>query len=67
MMLMFQKDDYLFSFDLKQGYHHINIFEPIDKTGALAGKLMAMLNFHLQSDHLVYQQCITPLQNCYGL
>ena len=27
-MLMFQKDDYLFSFDLKSGYHHVDIFEP---------------------------------------
>jgi len=24
-MLMFQKGDYLFSFDLKSGYHHVNI------------------------------------------
>ena len=27
-MLMFQRDDYLFSFDLKSGYHHVDIFEP---------------------------------------
>ena len=27
-MLMFQKDDYLFFFDLKSGYHHVDIFEP---------------------------------------
>ena len=24
-MLMFQKGDYLFSFDLKSGYHHVDI------------------------------------------
>jgi len=27
-MLMFQKDDHMFSFDLKSGYHHIEIYEP---------------------------------------
>ena len=27
-MLLFQKGDYMFSFDLKSGYHHIDIFEP---------------------------------------
>ena len=27
-MLMFQKGDYLFSFDLKSGYHHVDIYEP---------------------------------------
>ena len=27
-MLLFQKGDYVFSFDLKSGYHHIDIFEP---------------------------------------
>ena len=27
-MLMFEKDDYLFSFDLKAGYHHVDIYEP---------------------------------------
>ena len=27
-MLMFQKGDYLFAFELKSGYHHIDIFEP---------------------------------------
>ena len=27
-MFMFQKDDYMFSFDLKSGYHHVEIYEP---------------------------------------
>ena len=27
-MLMFQKDDFMFSFDLKSGYHHIEIYKP---------------------------------------
>jgi len=26
-MLMFQKDDYMFLFDLKSGYHHVKIYE----------------------------------------
>jgi len=27
-MLMFQKGDYLICFDLKSGYHHVDIYEP---------------------------------------
>ena len=27
-MLLFQQGDYMFSFDLKSGYHHIDIFGP---------------------------------------
>ena len=27
-MLMFQKGDYLFSFDLKSGYHYVDTYEP---------------------------------------
>ena len=27
-MLIFQKGDYLFSLDLKSGYHHVDIYEP---------------------------------------
>ena len=26
--LMFQKNGYMFSFDLKSGYHHVEIFQP---------------------------------------
>ena len=26
-MLMFQKEDFVFSFDLKSGYHHVDIYE----------------------------------------
>ena len=26
-MLMFQPDDHMFTFDLKSGYHHVNIHE----------------------------------------
>ena len=28
---MFQKDDFLFKFDLKSGYHHVDIYEPHQK------------------------------------
>jgi len=27
-MLMFQKNDFMFSFDLKSGYHHVEIYKP---------------------------------------
>ena len=27
-MLMFQKGDFMFSFDLKSGYHHVDIYQP---------------------------------------
>ena len=38
-LLMFQKDDLLFKFDLKSGYHHVDIFEVHHRnTWALYGK-----------------------------
>ena len=30
-LLMFARDDFLFKFDLKSGYHHLDIFEPHQK------------------------------------
>ena len=30
-LLMFTEDDFLFKFDLKSGYHHLDIFEPHQK------------------------------------
>ena len=37
-MLLFQKGDYLFSFDLKSGYHHVDIAEPHHKYLGFAWK-----------------------------
>ena len=31
-LLMFTREDLLFKFDLKSGYHHLNIFEPTKST-----------------------------------
>ena len=30
-LLVFTKEDFLFKFDLKSGYHHLDIFEPHQK------------------------------------
>ena len=42
---MFQKGDYLFSFDLKLGYHHVDIYEPIRSIRVLAVYYIISLNF----------------------
>ena len=36
-LLMFTKEDFLFKFDLKSGYHHLDIFEPHQKYLGLHG------------------------------
>ena len=36
-MLMFQPDDYMFTFDLKSGYHHVDIHEELKISGLCIG------------------------------
>ena len=56
-MLMFQKGDYLYSFDLKSGYHHVDIYEPHRKYLGLVGYNNRLHNFmYLQSYPLVWPQ-----------
>ena len=38
-LLMFQKGDYLIKFDLKSGYHHVDIYEPHQRYLGLPGRL----------------------------
>ena len=45
---MFQKkDDYLFSFDLKSGYHHVDIFEPHRKFLGFKWKVKGVPQFYM--------------------
>ena len=40
---MFQKDEFLFKFDLKSGYHHVDIYPEPQNIWDLSGIVMAML------------------------
>ena len=44
-MLMFQKGNYLFSFDLKSGYHHVHIYDLIRSIWVLVGYSRESHNF----------------------
>ena len=46
-MLMFQKGDYLFSFDLKSGYHHVDIYEPHRKYLGFSWVLQGVTQFYV--------------------
>ena len=46
--LMFRKNGYMFSFDLKSGYHHIEIFQP-HQTFLGFSRRDAVLHFHSSS------------------
>ena len=44
-LLMFTKEDFLFKFDLKSGYHHLVIFEPHQKYLGFAWEMGDELNY----------------------
>ena len=49
-MLMFQKGGFMFSFDLKSGYHHVDVYQPHrDFLGFQKGnsRLMYLMSSHL--------------------
>ena len=52
-LLMFTEDDFLFKFDLKSGYHHLDIFEPHQNTWVLLGKLMDSNTFMFSLSYLL--------------
>ena len=68
-MLMFQRDDYLFSFDLKSGYHHVDIFEPHwqflgfkwEVQGVTQFYLFTVLPFGLATACYVFTKLLRPL------
>ena len=68
-MLMFQKNDYLFSFDLKSGYHHIDIYEPHrhylgfgwQSQGMTQFYLFAVLPFGLSMACYAFTKLLRPL------
>ena len=68
-MLMFQKNDYLFSFDLKSGYHHVDIYEPHwqflgfkwEIQGVPQFYLFTVLPFGLATACYVFTKLLRPL------
>ena len=68
-MLMFQKGDYLFTFDLKSGYHHVDIYEPHRKylgfswlqQGFTQFYVFAVLPFGLSTACYAFTKLLRPL------
>ena len=66
--LMFQKNGYMFSFDLKSGYHHIEIFQPHqtflgfswDFQGVTRYNIFTILPFGLLSLLISLVRCSAP-------
>ena len=53
-MLMFQKGDFMFSFDLKSGYHHVDIYEPHRKFLGFQWVVKGKPKFYCATIWLIY-------------
>jgi len=68
-LLLFNRDDFLMKFDLKSGYHHLDIFEPHQSYLGFAWKLketlkyfkFAVLPFGLSSACYAFTKLLRPL------
>jgi len=61
--VMFEKYDFMFKFDLKSGYHHVDIY-PEQNTLALGGMtMMRCVTLCLWYYHLAYPQLAIVLLN----
>jgi len=68
-MLMFQKGDYMFSFDLQSGYHHVDIYQPHTKflgfQWLIKGKptyyIFTVLPFGLSTACYAFTKLLRPL------
>ena len=65
-LLMFTKEDFLFKFDLKSGYHHLDIFEPHQKYLGTEGKVLSyfvftVLPFGLATACYTFTKLMRPL------
>ena len=68
-LLMFQKGDFLVKFDLKSGYHHVDVYEPHQRylgfSWELEGKLgffvFTVLPFGLSSACYAFTKLLRPL------
>ena len=68
-MLMFQKGDYLFLFDLKSGYHHVDIYKPHqcylgfqwESEGATQFYVFKVLPFGLATACYAFTKLLRPL------
>ena len=73
-LLMFQKDDFLFKFDLKSGYHHVDIYEPHQKylsfawetEGKVSYFVFAVMPFGLSSACYTFTKLLRPLIKYWG-
>ena len=64
-MLMFQKGDYLISFDLKSGYHHVDIYEPHRQYLGFSWERRRRTQLYIFTVlPLVLPQLVTLLPNC---
>ena len=67
-MLMFQPDDYMFTFDLKSGYHHVDIHEEHWKyLGFASGRAQILNIMCLGYSRLALLLCATCLLSYCGL
>ena len=68
-MLLFQQGDYMFSFDLKSGYHHIDTFGPHrqflgfcwEKEGSKQFNMFTVLPFGLATTCYAFTKLLRPL------
>ena len=69
VLLMFQRDNVLFKFDLKSGYHHVNMHKPHQKYlgfawetgGVLSYYIFMVLPFGLSSACYAFTKLLRPL------
>ena len=68
-MLMFQKGDFMFSFDLKSGYHHVDTYHPHRKLlgfqweakGNQMYQVFSVLMFGLSTEFYAFTKLLRPL------
>ena len=64
-MLLFEQDDYMFSFDLKSGYHHVDVAEVHQKFLGIewggAYYVFTVLPFGLSTACYVFTKLLRPL------
>ena len=72
-MLLFQKGDYLYSFDLTLGYHHVDIYEPHqrylgfqwEKDDTVNFYVFKVLSFGLATACYAFTKLLRPLVKCW--
>ena len=60
-MLLFERDNFMFSFDLKSGYHHVDISKTHTNTWVFPGEGSTMSSL---SSHSAWPQPVTYSLSC---